>query len=103
MLECNESIKISDGFCNDETNNVECDYDGGVCCGSCVLTQLCSDCACLGNSTTNIKNQNVLLGDGYCNDETNNALCSFDGLDCCRCPDSEYICSKCHGKLLEIM
>ena len=25
----------------------------------------------------------VLVGDGICNDETNNAVCRFDGGDCC--------------------
>ena len=109
MLECTQSNKISDGFCNDETNNVECDFDGGDCCGTCVLTQQCSECLCLGNSSRNMesstsffmKNQNVLLGNGYCNPETNNALCYFDGLDCCHTlsPDDQIFSPKCHGKI----
>ena len=24
---------VGDGICNDETNNLECNYDGGDCCG----------------------------------------------------------------------
>ena len=40
------------GFCNDDTNITECDYDGGDCCGNCVVTGYCEDCACLGNMTS---------------------------------------------------
>ena len=33
----------------------------------------------------------VLVGDGICNDETNNAVCRFDGGDCCL----DFIHSNC--------
>ena len=36
-----------DGFCDDEINNKECEWDGGDCCGSNVNTQFCSACECL--------------------------------------------------------
>ena len=39
---------VGDGFCQDLTNNEECDFDGGDCCGSCVNTKYCNDCKCLG-------------------------------------------------------
>ena len=39
---------VGDGFCNNETNNFECNYDGGDCCVN-VNTDLCSDCNCLGS------------------------------------------------------
>ena len=39
---------VGDGVCNDETNNAECDYDGGDCCPN-----------------------PSIVGDGICNDETN--------------------------------
>ena len=29
-------MKVGDGVCNDETNNAECNYDGGDCCGPAV-------------------------------------------------------------------
>ena len=98
---CTQSNMINDGFCNDETNNAECDYDGGDCCGSCVLIQLCSECACLGNSSSD-ETPNPLIGDGYCNTETNNLLCYFDGLDCCQIlvdTDIHSEHSACHGKI----
>ena len=28
---------VGDGICNDETNNLECNYDGGDCCGPAVF------------------------------------------------------------------
>ena len=37
---------IGNGYCNDESNNPECVYDGGDCCGSCMNTDHCSECAC---------------------------------------------------------
>ena len=43
---------VGNGFCNDDTNIAECDYDGGDCCGYCVVTDHCENCACLGNITS---------------------------------------------------
>ena len=34
---------VGDGFCNEETNNAICNFDGGDCCGVCVNTDHCSD------------------------------------------------------------
>ena len=39
--------KIGDGFCDDKNNNKECNYDGGDCCGSCKVTDFCTNCTCL--------------------------------------------------------
>ena len=36
-----------DGYCDDENNNSECDWDGGDCCGLDVDTSFCTECACL--------------------------------------------------------
>ena len=35
------------------------------------------------------------FGDGICNDETNNAVCSFDQGDCCLSPVNTDYCSDC--------
>ena len=78
--DCPTPLMVGDGFCNDETNNPECNYDGGDCCGSCVLTKHCIYCQCLGGET-NIPN--ALIGNGFCNIEANNAECNYDGGDCC--------------------
>ena len=37
---------VDNGYCNDETNNADCNYDGGDCCLSSPYTDHCSDCAC---------------------------------------------------------
>ena len=37
---------IANGFCNDESNNEGCSYDGGDCCGACVNTEQCKECMC---------------------------------------------------------
>ena len=42
---------VGNGYCNDETNNVDCNYDGGDCCLSSPNTDSCSDCVC---STTGV-------------------------------------------------
>ena len=73
---------IGDGYCNDETNNIHCAFDGGDCCYVCVSTSFCDDCKCLtGNAREEINYP--LIGDGYCHDETNNVDCNYDGGDCC--------------------
>ena len=41
---------IGDGFCDDETNNVDCGFDGGDCCLDSVVTNFCSECECLEGS-----------------------------------------------------
>ena len=75
---------IGNGFCNDETNNDECNYDGGDCCGTCVNSEFCSDCACLGGLNKNGFPRALLInchmnefdvnfiGDGNCNGFLNN-------------------------------
>ena len=73
---------VGDGYCNDETNNIHCDFDGGDCCYSCVSTLFCTDCKCLtGNSEKEINY--LLIGDGFCHDEINTADCNYDDGDCC--------------------
>jgi hypothetical protein len=48
---------VGNGFCNDEANTENCNYDNGDCCGICVVTTNCVECACLdGNNTV----QNIL-------------------------------------------
>ena len=55
---------VGNGYCNDETNNADCNYDGGDCCGTCVKTNHCSECECLGEVSGN---------------EICNAHCNYDG------------------------
>ena len=85
---------VADGFCNDETNNDDCHYDGGDCCGSCINTDYCSQCTCLGEIIGN-GIPNAFVGDGFCNDETNNADCNYDGGDCCGSCILNNQCTDC--------
>ena len=84
---------VGNGFCNDDTNVAECDYDGGDCCG-CVITEHCEDCACLSNITSG-DITNPLVGNSLCNDETNNLNCNYDGGDCCGYNINLEQCNEC--------
>ena len=81
-IDCNQTNLISDGYCNDETNNYECSYDGGDCCLSNATTDHCSECICYIEETCAV-GFHPLVNDGYCNDEVNIAECNFDDRDCC--------------------
>ena len=85
---------VGDGFCNDETNNPDCNYDGGDCCGSCVVTEQCSECQCLGEIDGNGASS-PSIGDGYCQDGNNNGACNYDGGDCCLFSPMTDHCSQC--------
>ena len=89
----NEKL-IGDGYCQDEINNERCNYDGGDCCGVCVVTDHCSECNCLGNDTGHGVT-NPLIGDGFCNDETNVPECNYDGFDCCISSANTELCTNC--------
>ena len=82
---------VGDGFCNDQTNNENCNYDGGDCCGSCVVKNHCTQCACLGGPDTT----NILVGNMFCNDEANIADCNYDGGDCCGTCTLRSKCMEC--------
>ena len=43
---------IGDEFCDDMTNNVKCNFDGGDCCGTYVNEAWCTECLCLNDSKT---------------------------------------------------
>ena len=52
LLGCTNPAWVGDGYCDDVTNNMECNYDGGDCCGDNINTQFCTECQCIGNGTT---------------------------------------------------
>ena len=83
-----------DNYCDDENNNLACNYDGGDCCGSNANTEYCTECLCLDENNAEFENPNVLIGNGICNAETNNIGCMFDGFDCCL---SDVNTENCHG------
>jgi hypothetical protein len=79
---CDNVALVGNGFCNDETNNADCNYDGGDCCVVNANTTHCSDCACHFLDTC-AAGYHPLVGNGFCNDATNIAECDYDGGDCC--------------------
>ena len=47
FLECTGVVSwIGNGYCDDENNNKECNYDGDDCCGELVNTEHCTFCEC---------------------------------------------------------
>ena len=82
-------------MCNDETNNEDCDYDGGDCCLSDKNTELCSECICYPQASCTAGIIPSIVGDGFCHDETNNVECNYDGGDCCKKSVKKEFCSKC--------
>ena len=59
--DCDYPLIAGDGFCDDEANNHECDFDDGDCCGtsdSTVNTNNCLQCMCFGILKVGIKFKN---------------------------------------------
>ena len=76
-LTVSSTIAPDNGFCNDESNTIECAWDGGDCCGDNVDMSRCDFCECLEPWSYK------LLANGECNDETNIEERNWDGGDCC--------------------
>ena len=91
---CDNVALVGNGFCNDEINNPDCNYDGGDCCAMNANTDSCSDCSCHFIETC-AAGYHPLVGNGFCNDDTNIAECDYDGGDCCGyCVVTDY-CEDC--------
>ena len=87
---------VRNGFCNDDPNIAECDYDGGECCGYNINSEHCTECTCFHQETCLAGVTNAFVGDGFCNDESNNAECNYDGGDCCLMNVNTDTCSDCN-------
>jgi hypothetical protein len=103
VVECRNPSWIGDGFCDDETNVPECNWDGGDCCFPESDFTECDACECHGAVHDN-GYQNGLdehgchpswIGDGQCDDETNTLECQFDGGDCCGDAVDARFCTEC--------
>jgi len=102
---------VNDGTCDDANNNLACFYDGMDCCNRRRVkrgkrTGRCKECKC--NIPPESKCEDASwIGDKYCDDETNNPECNYDGGDCCKkfdikgsdCWDS--FCTDCQCKALK--
>ena len=81
---------VGDGYCDDEANTPECEYDFNECCEAENDRSLCQNCTCYLSEikTEEYKKefcQNPLcrLGDGYCDLNYNKGQYFFDIGDCC--------------------
>ena len=84
---------VGNGFCNDETNNPDCNYDGGDCCAMNSNINSCTECVCHLLETC-AAGYHPLVGNGFCHDSTNIVECDYDGGDCCGCVFTEH-CDDC--------
>ncbi|CAM9907104.1 unnamed protein product [Pylaiella littoralis] len=125
MLEnCRYVFGIGNGYCNQDNNKAECGYDGGDCCectcigdenaydsgGRYLRYSQCNSFACIDPDAACVEDDDItadmiencgrvtVLGDGYCDRDTNNEECGWDGGDCCSCTcinplDDDWACS----------
>ena len=91
---CNFVSLVGNSFCNDETNNADCNYDGGDCCVVNAKTEYCSECLCHLIPTCAAGNH-PWVGNEFCNDDTNILDCDYDGGDCCVNVNTTF-CSECN-------
>ena len=69
---------LGDGFCDDDLNNEECNWDNGDCDSALATTVTSSFSSC--NPPIHILT--LWIGDGFCDTELNNLDCGNDGGDC---------------------
>ena len=94
-----------DNYCDDFNNNINCNFDGGDCCGPNVNTLYCDECECLeggsggtttpSGTTTSGSCNLAFIGDNYCDDINNTPDCNFDGGDCCGSDVNTSWCIEC--------
>ena len=79
----------NDGYCDDEVNIEECNYDFGDCCDYENDFSPCQDCICITTNSNAIQNCSSIgiygatKGDGICDLIYNNVDYFFDYGDCC--------------------
>ena len=89
---------IGDGYCEDENNIFECNFDGGDCCTDTEHLH-CTECLCKTNGdeedTPKTCDMHEWIGDGVCDDENNVLECDYDGGDCCDDTADKTYCTVC--------
>merc|ERR1712051_570902 len=92
MTGCGSPHWATDGYCDDENNNADCNYDGGACCFNDFSgwDHFCTDCDCLECQPSSWH------GDNYCDDGVlNTENCKWDGGDCWGANVNTNYCSDC--------
>jgi len=106
---CGSPQYAGDGFCDDDNNNKGCKYDEGDCCPphNALWDMYCNDCKCKQSQPTPAVTTTpatggcgmpAFVGDGFCDDNNNNAGCNFDDGDCCEPHENAFwngYCEKC--------
>jgi len=102
---CGAKDYVGDKYCDDNNNNAGCNWDKGDCCGIKNNYKFCKDCKCR-DCTYVAKGDKCVKsikkgcgapnwkGDGNCDDNNNNAGCTWDGGDCCGAKNYKY-CEAC--------
>ena len=77
---------LGDQYCDDANNIAECGYDNGDCCNENSNFGYCAQgsglCLCLDPNDANVCDTS-LIGDRFCDADTNTKVCNYDGGDCC--------------------
>lgn len=97
---------FNDGFCHDELNTEECEYDGGDCCLPNVYTDACQECQCKDPSIKGIiksekgcglLTKEELVDVKYCKDYLNVPECQYSNGQCCG-EAVLHFCDECKCK-----
>ena len=106
LLRCKYFDIVGDGYCDDEANTANCDFDEGDCCHPDHDRSICTECFCMSPKIVQncdeyiyhckMHEWHVDQGDGVCNEQLNSPECYFDGGDCCLedCTDCNCISSN---------
>ena len=89
---------LGDGYCDDDANNEECEFDKGDCCLlDAESKDYCKECICKERKepeTCEVSPR--ILGDSVCDDRANIEACEFDKGDCCLLDiKSKEFCKEC--------
>ena len=57
---CIKPLYVANGFCNDETNNEDCAWDGGDCCLNEISDNYCENCTCLDPNSRQPRNDDTI-------------------------------------------
>lgn len=94
---------FGDNICDDPNNTPDCHWDGGDCCKPEAERMFCTDCICYIENEVESSNMSCAanasqIGDGFCDDEANNAECNYDQQDCCNTDGlnvADIFCQDC--------
>ena len=96
---CPSSSLVGDNVCDDPLNNLDCNFDGGDCCGLRVSYDFCTNCTCSNPDFFSNVGLKCAKPDSFnnliCDDENNVAECFYDGFDCCDTKSNYTNCINC--------